>query len=130
MPMFKKALTLNEQPLQPRRRKMNIKAILEAALITGAMLVPVPFAYADNLEIVNDESYKPAFQTIEGTLEQINGNVFVVAEYITNYRGEEIRDKEMSVYVSTETKLVNGMKNVGDPVRVELTSTGLANSIE
>ena len=107
---------------------MNIKAILGATLIAGAILVPL--AYADNLESVNDETYKPAFQTIEGTLQQIDGNVFVVAEYITNYRGEEIKDKEMSVHVSTETRLVNGMKNVGDPVRIEVTSTGLANSIE
>ena len=107
---------------------MNFKAILGATLMSGAMLVP--FAYAENLETVNDQAYKPAFQTIEGTLEQIDGNTFVVAEYITNYRGEEIKDKEMSVYVSMETKLVNGMKNLGDPVRVELTSTGLANSIE
>jgi hypothetical protein len=71
-----------------------------------------------------------AFQTIAGTLEQIDGNVYVVAEYITNYRGEEIKDKEMSVQVSSETKLVNGTKNVGDSVRIDVTSTGMANSIE
>ena len=107
---------------------MKFKAILGATLMSGAMLVP--FAYAENLETVNDQAYKPAFQTIEGTLEQIDGNVFVVAEYVTNYRGEEIKDKEMNVYVSDETKLVHGAKSVGDPVRIEVTSGGLANSIE
>jgi hypothetical protein len=107
---------------------MNFMAILGAILLFAAMIVP--FAYADNVETDGDQSLTPAFQTIEGTLEQIDGNVYVVAQYITDYRGEEVKEKEMSVYVSSETKLVHGVKNVGDPVRIEVTSRGVANSIE
>ena len=102
--------------------------VVGAMLIVGAGVGPA--AYAESSESEMDRLAPPAFQTIAGTLEQIDGNVYVVAEYITNYRGEEIKDKETNVVVNNDTKLVNGLKSVGDAVRIEVRSSGLANSIE
>ena len=86
--------------------------------------------YAADVDSTMDTAPGPAYQTIEGKLKEIQGNVYVVDEYITNYRGEEIKDKEMRVYVTSETKHVHGNKSVGDKVRVEVTQGGFANSIE
>ena len=104
---------------------MKLMTVLGASVLCGISMAPMAAAETDVSSALD-----PAYQTIAGTLEQIDGNVYVVAEYITNYRGEEIKDKEMSVQVSSETKLVNGTKNVGDSVRIDVTSTGMANSIE
>ena len=104
---------------------IKLMTVCGASVLCALSLAPMAAA-----ETGVNNSFDPAFQTIAGTLEQIDGNVYVVAEYITNYRGEEIKDKEMSVQVSSETKLVNGAKNVGDSVRIDVTSTGMANSIE
>lgn len=103
-------------------------AILALMIMFG--FTPATFAYAADSDSGLDTSPGPAFQTIEGKLKKIDGNVYVVDEYITNYRGEEVKDKEMQVYVSNETKKVHGNKKVGDHIRVEVTRGGFANSVE
>jgi hypothetical protein len=102
--------------------------ILALTIVFG--IAATTFVYAADLDSSMDTAPGPAFQTIEGKLRQIDGNVYVVDEYITNYRGEEIKDKEVQVYVSSETKKLHGNKRVVDKVRVEVTRGGFANSIE
>jgi hypothetical protein len=107
----------------------KLMAVLGLTLMLGAG--PVAFVYAEDLDADMDSSASElTFQTIEGTLEQIDGTTLVVAEYITNYRGEEIKDKEMRVQVNDNTKLIHGTKSVGDPVRVDVTSAWVATSIQ
>ena len=104
--------------------------ITALALTLSFGLAATTLLYAADDDSTVDTAPGPAFQTIEGKLKAINGNVYVVDEYITNYRGEEIKEKEVQVYVNSETKKVHGGKKVGDKIRVEVTRGGFANSIE
>ena len=103
-------------------------AILALTITFG--IAAATMVYAAEVDSSMDTAPGPAFQTIQGKLKQIDGNVYVVDEYITNYRGEEVKDKEVQVYVSSETKKLHGNKRVGDKIRVEVTRGGFANSIE
>jgi hypothetical protein len=63
----------------------------------------------------------PAFQMVEGKLNKIDGDVYVVEDY----NGNEVR-----LYVGKDTKKLRGNKKVGDTVRAEITRGGFANSIQ
>jgi hypothetical protein len=115
----------------PGRTAMkNTMAILTLTILVGATTAAFVYASDADSTAAMDTAPGPAFQTIEGTLKQIDGHVYVVEEYITNYRGEEVKDKEVRVYVGSETKKLHGNKRVGDKIRVEMTSGGFANSVE
>ena len=105
---------------------MKHPASLALTLIFG--VCAVGFGCAANSDL--ETSPGPAFQTVEGKLNKIDGNVYVVDEYITDYRGEEVKEKEVRVYVNNETKKPHGNKKVGDKVRVEVTRNGFANSVQ
>ncbi len=63
----------------------------------------------------------PAFQMVEGKLNKIDGDIYVVEDY----NGNEVR-----LYVGKDTKKLRGNKKVGDTVRAEITRGGFANSIQ
>jgi hypothetical protein len=63
----------------------------------------------------------PAFQTVDGKLNKIDGNIYVVEDY---------SGKEMRLYVSKDTKKVRGEKKPGDSIRAEITKGWHANSIQ
>ena len=63
----------------------------------------------------------PAFLMVQGKLTKIDGDFYVVEDY----EGKEVR-----IYVSKDTKKINGSKKPGDSIRAEITSGGHANSIQ
>jgi hypothetical protein len=63
----------------------------------------------------------PAHMTIDGKVNKIDGEVFVVQDY----SGNEVR-----LYVGKDTKRLRGEKKVGDTIRAEVTRGGFANSIQ
>jgi len=62
-----------------------------------------------------------AFQTLDGKLLKIEGEYYVI---------EDFTGKEKRLHVSKETLLLNGPKQPGDLVRVEITKSGHAISIQ
>ncbi len=68
-----------------------------------------------------DSKPGPAFQTIDGKVQKIDGDVYTVEDY----NGNQIR-----LVVGKETKKLRGPKKVGDTVRAEVTRGGFANSIQ
>lgn len=63
----------------------------------------------------------PAYLMVQGKLTKIDGDVYVVEDY----EGKEVR-----MYVSKDTKKMNGPKKPGDSIRAEITMGGHANSIQ
>ena len=63
-------------------------------------------------------------------LDESFSSITATTQNITNYRGEEVKDKEMRVYGGTETKKLHGNKRIGDKILVEVTRGGFANSVE
>ncbi len=63
----------------------------------------------------------PAHQMVQGKLAKIDGDFYVVEDY----EGKEVR-----IYVSKDTKKMNGPKKPGDSIRAEITMGGHANSIQ
>lgn len=63
----------------------------------------------------------PAFQTLDGKITKINGEVYEVEDYNGN---------EVHLYVGNQTKKLRGNKKVGDTIRAEVTRGGFANSIQ
>lgn len=68
-----------------------------------------------------DQKPGPAYRTVSGTVKQVNGPVYVMEDY----EGREVR-----MFVSSQTKKLRGDKKPGDPIRVELTAGGHANSVQ
>jgi hypothetical protein len=68
-----------------------------------------------------DSKPGPAFQTIDGKVQKIDGDVYTVEDY----NGNQVR-----LVVGKETKKLRGPKKVGDTVRAEVTRGGFANSIQ
>jgi len=63
----------------------------------------------------------PAYLMVQGKLTKIDGDFYVVEDY----EGKEVR-----IYVSKDTKKMNGPKKPGDSIRAEITTGGHANSIQ
>ncbi len=63
----------------------------------------------------------PAHQMVQGKLTKIDGDYYVVEDY----EGKEVR-----IYVSKDTKKMNGPKKPGDSIRAEITAGSHANSIQ
>ena len=63
----------------------------------------------------------PSFQTVDGTLSKIDGNIYVMEDYT---------GKEMRLYVSKDTKKLKGEKKPGEIIRAEITKGWYANSIQ
>lgn len=61
------------------------------------------------------------FRTIDGKILKIEGEYYVV---------EDLNGKEFRLHVSKETKYLEGRKKVGDKIRVEITRSGHALSIQ
>ena len=70
---------------------------------------------------LSDRKPGPAWRTIGGTIKHIKGDVYTVEDYEGN---------QVQLYTSRETKQLRGSKKVGDRVRVEITQSGFANSIQ
>ena len=62
-----------------------------------------------------------AFQTLDGKLLKVDGDYYII---------EDFTGKEKRLHVSKETMLLNGPKQPGDLVRVEVTKSGHAISIQ
>ena len=61
------------------------------------------------------------FRTLDGKLLKIDGEYYVIEDY---------EGREKRLHVSKETLMLNGPKQPGDSVRVEITKTGHAVSIQ
>lgn len=71
--------------------------------------------------MVFDTKPGPAFMMVDGKLNKIDGNFYVV---------EDFTGKEMRLYVSKDTKKMRGEKKPGDLIRAEVTKGWYANSIQ
>ena len=115
-------------------RKKKIMGLVLTAIVATVFGASLALAASSSIPtkaaMPLDTEPGPAFQTIDGKLSKIEGNVYVVEEYVTNYRGEDVKENEVRVYVGKETKKLTGNKKVGDKIRVEMTRGGFANSIE
>jgi hypothetical protein len=70
---------------------------------------------------VLDTKPGPAYRMVDGKLNRIDGNVYVVEDYTGN---------ELRLYVSKNTKKLRGEKKPGDLIRAEVTKGWHANSIQ
>lgn len=105
-------------------------ALVRVVIVFGfASALPVYAADWESADMM-ETAAGPAFETFDGTLSTIDGNVYVVDQFITDYRGEEIKEKQVRVLVTNETLKLHGDKQIGDRVRVEMTRGGFANSVE
>ena len=68
----------------------------------------------------HDERPGPAWMTLGGTVEKIEGNAYTVEDYEGN---------RVKLYVGQGTKQTKP-KKVGDTLRAEITRSGFANSIQ
>ncbi|SLM48310.1 conserved exported protein of unknown function [Nitrospira japonica] len=68
----------------------------------------------------HDEKPGPAWKTIGGTVQHIEGNAYTVEDYEGN---------QVKLYVGQGTKQIK-QKKVGDTVRAEITRGNFANSIQ
>jgi len=68
----------------------------------------------------HDEKPGPAWKTIGGTVQRIEGNAYTVEDYEGN---------QVKLYVGQGTKQIK-QKKVGDTVRAEITRGSFANSIQ
>lgn len=108
----------------------TMTAILALTSLLGFATTGLVYAEDSKSAATLETKPGPAYLTIDGKLRKIDGNVYVVEQSITDYRGEEIKENDVQVYVGNETRKPNGNKKVGDKIRVEVTSGGFANSIE
>ena len=69
---------------------------------------------------INTNPESAAFQTVDGTLLEIDGEFYVV---------EDFTGKQLRLHVGRDTVLLNGQKKPGDILRVEITKSGHAISI-
>jgi hypothetical protein len=108
-------------------KSMTAVVALAAAFILGSVAVTLaanskkPVAESKKSGTVYDTKPGPAFQTVDGKLNKIDGNIYIVEDY---------SGKEMRLYVSKDTKKVRGEKKPGDSIRAEITKGGHANSIQ
>ena len=91
-----------------------------AAVASAVMTSPQNAASPPTADISNRKP-GPAWRTIGGTIKHIKGDVYTVEDYEGN---------QVQLYTSRETKQLRGSKKVGDRVRVEITQSGFANSIQ
>jgi hypothetical protein len=105
-----------------------MKTKLMGILIAAVVMVGAGLASAEMMAKL-DSKPGPAFQTIQGKVKSIEGNVYVVEQSVDNYRGETVSN-DVQVYVGKETKLLHGNKKVGDKIRAEVTKGGFANAIQ
>ena len=88
---------------------------------TGCAKGPGSDAQASGASAKPDTSSGPAYQTVDGKLNKIDGDVYVVQDYT----GREIR-----LHVSNDTIKLRGEKKPGDSIRAEVTKGWHANSIQ
>jgi hypothetical protein len=93
---------------------------LAATFVFGAAGL-VDAASSKKSGMTHDTKPGPAFQTVDGKLNKIDGSIYVVEDYT---------GKEMRLYVSKDTKKLKGEKKPGDLIRAEITKGGHANSIQ
>ncbi|HXF94278.1 MAG TPA: hypothetical protein VNK46_16110 [Nitrospiraceae bacterium] len=118
-----------------KKKKKKTIGILCLAVISGCLTAhladaagskssksaPPPQVASKPAPMKMDTKPGPAFQMVEGKLNKIDGDIYVVEDY----NGNEVR-----LYVGKETKRLRGNKKVGDTVRAEITRGGFANSIQ
>ncbi len=95
--------------------------LADAAGSKSSKSTPPPSVASKPAPMKMDTKPGPAFQMVEGKLNKIDGDIYVVEDY----NGNEVR-----LYVGKETKRLRGDKKVGDTVRAEITRGGFANSIQ
>ena len=117
----------------------QMKQVLVLALvvgISGSLGAGFAFAEADNPPSQQstqqlDTAPGPSYETIYGTVSKIEGEIYTVQQPAANeYVSSGMKANEVRVYVSKETKRINGEKKVGDRIRAEVTRGGFANSIQ
>lgn len=69
----------------------------------------------------HDTKPGPAWKTVGGTVQNIQGDAYTVEDYEGN---------QVKLYVGQGTKQLRGSKKVGDTIRAEVTRGGFANSIQ
>jgi hypothetical protein len=89
--------------------------------LTGCAKGPESDAQASGASAKPDTSAGPAYQTVDGKLNKIDGDVYVVQDHT----GRELR-----LHVSNDTIKLRGEKKPGDPIRAEVTKGWHANSIQ
>jgi len=110
--------------------KTKLMSVAIAAAVATVFGAGVVSAEMQAVMAKLDTKPGPAFQMVEGTLKNIDGNTYVVEESIDNYQGESVPVNEVRVYVGKQTKLLHGNKKIGDTIRVEMTRGGFANTIQ
>ena len=101
-----------------------MKRTITLALTAVCMCSAVTISHATDSKkpvMAHDTKPGPAYQTVDGTLNKIDGNIYVMEDYT---------GKEMRLYVSKNTKKVRGEKKPGDSIRAEVTKGWHANSIQ
>jgi hypothetical protein len=118
-----------------KKKKKKTVGIVALAVIAGFLTahaadagstqsskpIPPPKVASKPAPMKMDTKPGPAFQMVEGKLNKIDGDIYVVEDY----NGNEVR-----LYVGKDTKKLRGNKKVGDTVRAEITRGGFANSIQ
>ena len=120
-------------------RSNQTKQLLVFAMavgISGYLTAGVAFADSDQTPAQQtaqqlDTAPGPSFETIYGTVSKIEGEIYTVQRPAANeYVSSDMKANEVRVYVSKETRRINGEKKVGDRIRAEVTQGGFANSIQ
>lgn len=93
----------------------------EKAKMTTTTSQSRPTTAPSDPKMVFDTKPGPAFMMVDGKLNKIDGNFYVV---------EDFTGKEMRLYVSKDTKKMRGEKKPGDLIRAEVTKGWYANSIQ
>ena len=105
---------------------------LVSIIFICAIVMSAGVAIAGTDAMQMDTAPGPAFTTVDGKITKIEGSVYTIQSESTGYQnlGSTTNVSEMKIYVSRQTKKLNGDKKVGDKVRAEITQGGFANSIQ
>lgn len=103
-----------------KKEKIGVVVAAVVATVFGASLAMAAGQQGQKSQPM-DSKPGPAFQTIDGKVQKIDGEVYTVEDY----NGNQVR-----LVVGKDTKKLRGPKKVGDTVRAEVTRGGFANSIQ
>lgn len=116
----------------------GFKGVMGVALIVGfTMCFGAGLALAESQGQPTDTKPGPAFTTVDGKVDKIEGSVYTVQSQTTNYQNSASDQppatpnvSEVRIFVGKDTKKLRGEKKVGDRIRAEVTEGGFANSIQ
>lgn len=102
------------------KKKIGVVVAAAVAAVFGVSLAMAGSQQGQKSQQM-DSKPGPAFQTIDGKVQNIDGEVYTVEDY----NGNQVR-----LVVGKDTKKLRGDKKIGDRVRAEVTRGGFANSIQ